>query len=174
MTGLIKTIERISWLGGVLAMLLLASAVVIVCQMIVLRYFLKESTVWQTEYVIFSLMAATFLGSAHVLKQRGHVAVDLLPRALGPGGRIGMELLAALLSVLFLALLAWSGWMHFHEAWTENWTTATVWKLPLWIPLLPLPLGMAMVILQYLAEILKMLGFAKEPPILDANQERRQ
>lgn len=173
MPTLIRTIERLSWLGGIAAMALLAAAVLVVCQMIVMRYFLNASTVWQTEFVIFSLVAATFLGSAEVLKLKGHVSVDILPAALGGRGRTVLDLIAALLSVIFVGLLAWSGWTYFHEAWAENWTTETVWALPLWIPLLPLPLGMALLILQYLVEILKLLGLGAPPPRILTNQERR-
>ena len=48
----------------------------------------------------------------------------------------------------------WSGWTFFHEALTEGWRTDTVWELPLWIPLLPLPLGIGILSLQYVADIL--------------------
>ena len=55
--------------------------------MVVMRYFLNASTVWQTEFVIYSLVASTFIGSPYVLLIKGHVNVDLLPIYLGRRGR---------------------------------------------------------------------------------------
>lgn len=153
----IRAVDFLSWLGGLIAMALLAGAVLIVCQMIVMRYVLNASTVWQTEFVIYSIVAATFLGAAHVLVQKGHVGVDLLPALLGGKGKRVLELVSGLLSLVFLAVLTYAGWIHFAEAWTRNWTTETVWALPLWIPLLPLPLGMGLLCLQYIAEMLRIV-----------------
>lgn len=151
-----RYVTLLSKLGGIIAALLLAVAVVVVCQMIVMRYFLNASTVWQTEFVTFSLVASTFLGSGFVLLRKGHVGVDLLPRMLGSSGRY-LEILANLLSMSFLLLLAWFSWHYFYEAWQENWTTSTVWALPLWIPLLPMPIGIGILLLQYIAQSLQLI-----------------
>lgn len=153
----IRVVGLLSWVAGILATCLLGAAVLVVCQMIVVRYFLNASTIWQTEFVIYSLVAATFLGSAYVLTRKGHVGVDLLPNALGRRGALLINILAALLSIVFLSVLAWSGWHFFYEAWSGGWTTDTVWALPLWIPLLPLPVGIGLLVLQYIAEIMKLV-----------------
>ncbi|HSM19319.1 MAG TPA: TRAP transporter small permease [Hyphomicrobiales bacterium] len=152
----VRIVSSLSKLGGLIAMLLLAAAVVVVCQMIFMRYVLNASTIWQTEFVIYSLMAATFIGSPYVLMLKGHVGVDLLPTVLPPRARFWLELVAALLSLGFCALLAWSGWTYLEEAWTGGWRTQTVWALPLWIPLLPLPTGIGLLCLQYVAEMIKL------------------
>jgi TRAP-type C4-dicarboxylate transport system permease small subunit len=148
--GIVTTLSRIA---GVAAVLLLVAAVLVVTQMVIMRYALGASTIWQTEFVIYAIVAATFLGSPQVLIERGHVGVDLLPNALGPRGRLWLEALGGALSLAFCGALAWSGWLYFHEAWAGGWKTETVWALPLWIPLLPLPLGIGLLSLQYIAEI---------------------
>ncbi len=149
----IRIVDALSRAAGIVAMLLLAAAIIVVCEMIFMRYMLKASTIWQTEFVIYSLMAATFIGSPYVLLYRGHVGVDLLPNALGRRGRFVLDLIASGLSLAFCLILAWSSYGYFHEALVEGWRTDTVWHLPLWIPLFPLPLGMALLSLQYVAEI---------------------
>jgi TRAP-type C4-dicarboxylate transport system permease small subunit len=152
----IRMMDALSRLGGIAAMALLAAAVVVVCQMIIIRYFLNASTVWQTEFVVYSIVAATFIGSPYVLLYKAHVGVDLLPNAAGPRLKYWLDLAAGLLSLAFCGILAWSGWFYFHEAWAGGWTTQTVWALPLWIPLLPLPVGFGLLCLQYVAEIAKL------------------
>ena len=123
--------------------------------MVFMRYFLGASTIWQTEFVVYAMIASTFIGAPYVLLLKGHVSVDLLPNLLGGNGKRLLDVLAAVLSLAFCALLGWSGWHYFYEAASKGWTTDTVWALPLWIPLLPLPLGVGILCLQYIAEIYK-------------------
>lgn len=152
----IRISDALSHAGGLLAMALLAAAVLVVCEVIIVRYFLRWSAVWQTEFVIYALVAATFIGSPYVLLQKAHVCVDLLPNALGGRGKFWLNILASLISLSFCLVLAGSGLYHFLEAWNGAWTTDTVWALPLWIALLPLPLGMGLMCTQYVAEIAKL------------------
>lgn len=151
-----RIVDQVSRVCGAIAMLLLLAAVVVVCQMIVVRYFLRASTIWQTEFVIYSLMAATFIGSPYVLLHGGHVGVDLVPNLSGPRVRFWLELVGSLVSLAFCAVLAWAGWIFLHDALVGGWRTDTVWALPLWIPLLPLPLGIGLLCLQYISEIIKL------------------
>jgi len=150
---LISGIHRISRLCGTVAAICLIAACVVVCQMVVMRYALGASTIWQNEFVTFAIVAATLLGSPYVLLTRGHVNVDLLPHYLGPRGKKRLALLAAVLGTVCCGVLAWTGWLYFHEAWREGWVTPSVWAPPLWIPLLPLPIGLGLLSLQYLADV---------------------
>lgn len=149
----IRSITSLSKALGVVAMLLLVAAIVVVTQMVFVRYVMNGSTIWQTEFVTYSIIASTFLGCPYVLLLKGHVNVDLFSNAAGPRLKFFLELTSRLCSIAFCAIVAWSGWMYFYEAWEKNWTTETVWALPLWIPLLPLPLGVGVLALQYLADI---------------------
>lgn len=156
MTSFVRIVDGLSRLLGLVAICLLVSAVLVVCQMVFVRYVLGWSTIWQTEFVIYALVAATFVGSPYVLLQKGHVNVDFLPNAAPALGRKLLEALSGGLSLLFATLLAYAGWITFSEAWEGGWTTETVWALPLWIPLLPLPLGIGLLALQYVAELIKL------------------
>ena len=150
---LIRGVHALSRASGTLAALCLASASIVVCQMVVMRYALGASTIWQNEFVTFAVVAATLLGSPYVLLTKGHVNVDLLPHYLGPEARRWLALFAATLGWLACATLAWTGWQYFYEAWTEGWVTPSLWAPPLWIPLLPLPVGLGLLTLQYTADI---------------------
>ena len=125
--------------------------------MVVMRYFLNASTVWQTEYVIFALVGATLIGSPYVLLLKGHVNVDLLPMFLPHGARVVLALIACVGGITFSAILGWTGYGLFHEALVNGWRTETVWSLPLWIPYLALPIGIGLLVLQYVADILCLL-----------------
>lgn len=159
----IRSVRALSVFFGIVAAASLVAAILVVCQMVVLRYFLQASTVWQTEFVTFSIVGATFVGSPYVLLTKGHVNVDLLPLYLSQRIRKALALFVSVLAFLVCVVLAWTGWQYFHEAWAGGWRTDTVWALPLWIPILPLPLGMTLLSLQYAADICCLIT-DREPP----------
>ncbi|WP_322990359.1 MULTISPECIES: TRAP transporter small permease subunit [unclassified Hoeflea] len=164
MKRFVSIVETLSRLCGLSSMLLIAASTLVVSQMVFMRYFLGASTVWQTEFVVYAMIASTFIGAPYVLLLKGHVSVDLLPTLLGGNGKRLLDVLSATLSLAFCALLGWSGWHYFYEAASKGWTTDTVWALPLWIPLLPLPLGVGILCLQYIAEIYKNWTSTEESP----------
>lgn len=149
-----RAVGALSALSGLLAIACLVAACVVVCELVFVRYVLEASTIWQTEFVLYSVVAATLLGSPQVLATGGHVGVDLLGRALGPGGRRWQRFAAASLGLVFVLVLGFSGARYFHEAWAGGWVTESVWAPPLWIVLLPLPVGLTVLALQYVAEII--------------------
>lgn len=157
MNHFVRVVSLLSRAAGLVSGLLLAASVVVVCHMVLVRYVLGHSTIWQTEFVVYSLVAATFLGSPYVLLHKGHVNVDLVPEMLGGTPRRLLLVVSLLLSLAFAALLAYSGWIYFHEAWSNGWRSQSVWAPPLWIPLLPLPLGIGLLALGCIAEIWKLL-----------------
>lgn len=65
MNHFIDFVRAVPRLCGVLAALPIGLAILVVCRMVVIRYALDVSTVWQTEFVIYALVAATFLGSPY-------------------------------------------------------------------------------------------------------------
>ncbi|WP_300296683.1 TRAP transporter small permease [Ferrovibrio sp.] len=135
------------------AILLILLSIVIVCQMIFQRAVLGQSTIWQTEFVIFTLIAATFVGAPYVLLTRGHVNVDLLPLLAGHRLRVAMALFASAMALVFCGILFWSSIFWWHEAYATNRLTSSMWRARVWIPYLSLPVGMGLLSLQYIADI---------------------
>ena len=148
--ALVRLLSRIS---GVFATLLILLSILIVCQMIFQRVVLKESTIWQTEFVIFALIAATFIGAPYVLLTRGHVNVDLLPLMLGHRGRVALALFASVLSLAFCIAVLWQSVFWWHEAFVTDRLTSSMWRARVWIPYLSIPVGMGLICLQYLVDI---------------------
>lgn len=153
----IAAVRRLSCAAGIAAGLLLLAAVLAVCHLVVVRYALGQSAIWQHEFVAYSLIGATFLGSPYVLLTRGHVNVDLLPIFLGGRARFALAIVAAAVGVAFCGLIAWLGTGLWLEAWSGDWHADTVWGPPLWIPYIAMPLGMALVVLQYAADVTAVL-----------------
>jgi TRAP-type C4-dicarboxylate transport system permease small subunit len=150
----IKVVNAISVFFGIVAAALIGGAILIVCQMVFVRYILNGSTSWQTDTVIFALVAATLLGSPYVLRRGGHVSVDLVWEAANNTTRRYLRVMANLGTFAFAAILAVTGGHYFWQAWTGNWLSETVAEIPLWIPYLSLPVGFGLLALQAIAEII--------------------
>lgn len=146
-------VRLLSQASGVVSILLILAALVVICQMILVRSVLKESAIWQTEFVIFSLIAATFVGAPYVLLTKGHVNVDILPLMVGHRVRIVLALIAAVLSLAFCLVVLWNAVDWWYEAFSRGFTTSSMWRARLWIPYASLPVGMALLSLQYVADI---------------------
>lgn len=149
----IRLVQGLSRFCGGVAVALIALSIVIVCQMVFVRAVLGHSVTWQTEFVTFSLVAATFIGAPYVLLTRGHINVELLPLYLGRRARLILALVASSLALLFCLAVLWHAAAWWWEAYINGWTTSTVARLSLWIPYFSLPVGMAVLALQYLADI---------------------
>lgn len=67
----LRVVAAISTVAGWCAAAMIVVAVVVTCQMIFVRLVLNASTVWQTETVIYLVIAATLVGLPYVQRLRG-------------------------------------------------------------------------------------------------------
>lgn len=151
--GIFRAIEFVSSVCGVLSAGMVVAAVLITCQMIFVRYVLNQSTIWQTEAVIYLVIAATLMGLPYVQKLRGHVSVDLLSHMLPVGVRKWAVFVSLLLSMIMSAVVAFYGYQLWYDAWEWGEVSDTIWGVPLWIPYLPIPLGFGLYCLQLFADM---------------------
>src|SRR5215831_9781038 len=93
MDTFIRAVTFLSRVTGVFGALLIAVAVLVICDIVVERYILNLTTVWQIDVVTYCIVAATFIGSPYVLMTRGHVNVDILPLHVKPRTRFWLALL---------------------------------------------------------------------------------
>lgn len=156
---------------GVAAAFMILAAVLITCHMIFVRGVLGQSTIWQTEAVIYLVIGATLLGLAYVQRLRGHVGVDLLPGLLPVPARRVLAVIVTALTIGMAVTMLYYGWEMFHLAWSRNWKSESVWKFPLWITYLTVPLGFGLYLLQLLAD-LWMAAFAPAETLPEAHPER--
>ena len=149
----VRAIHAVSRALGVFAAGLILLSVAVVCQMVFTRAVLGQSSIWQTEFVTFSLVAATFIGAPYIQLTRGHVAVDVWPIMAASGTRRWLHLTGYTLALVFCALFFYASLPWWHEAWERTLTTPSIWRARLWIPYLSLPVGLAVLCLQFCAEI---------------------
>lgn len=163
MDRFIRSVRLVSQLCGFAAAALIALGVVVVCEMVFVRFVLNENTIWQTDFVTYSLVAATFVGSPYVLMMRGHVNVDVLPHYLGPRARFWLALASTLMAMAFCAVMVVLTAQYWLQAWQQNWLSNTMWRVRLWIPYASMPVGLGILTLQYAVELYNLVT-GREPP----------
>lgn len=152
--GFIRIVQGLSTLSGWVSASLIMVAVAITCQMIFVRSVLNQSTVWQTEAVVYLVVAATLLGLPYVQQLRGHVNVDLIPLYLPMPLRKALHIFTLSISILIIAVMVFYGYEYWHIAFERNWKSDTIWGVRLWIPYMALPIGFGLLLLQLVADLL--------------------
>ena len=159
----LRVVAAISTVAGWCSAAMIVAAVMITCQMIFIRFVLNGSTIWQTEAVIYLVIAATLIGLPYVQRLRGHVNVDLIPLALPKRARFAMCLLTLSLSIAIVAVMLIYGYEYWHFAWERGWRSDTVWGVRLWIPYLAIPIGFGLLLLQLVADLVAVLVGVDKP-----------
>jgi TRAP-type C4-dicarboxylate transport system permease small subunit len=163
MNAFIESVKLLSRVTGVVGAFLVGAAVLVICDMVVERYVFNLTTIWQIDVVTYCIVGATFVASPYVLMTRGHVNVDILPLHISPKARFWLALVTGIGGALLCFILFLLCSAYWYEAYNENWLSNTVWRARLWIPLLSMPVGLALLTLQYMVEILALLT-GREPP----------
>ncbi|MCF3932088.1 TRAP transporter small permease [Acuticoccus sp. M5D2P5] len=165
---LVRAIATVSIACGVIAAVMIFTAVLITCELIWVRFVLNKSTIWQTEAVTYLMIAATMLGLPYVQHLKGHVNVDLVPMLLPPPIRRVLMLVTLTATGVVVAVMIYYGYDLFHMAYTRNWRSETVWGAPLWIPYLSLPIGFGLYFVQLAADAFGLLN--APPPATHADE----
>lgn len=170
LSSFINIVGRISTICGVIAAIMIVVSVAITCQMIFVRYVLNWSTIWQTEFITYLMVASTLLGLPYVQKLRGHVNVDLLPLLLSHSARRVLFFVVALTAIAVIGLMLFYGTEMWWEAMTKGWTSDTVWGVRLAFPYFAVPVGLGLFLLQMIADMAAVATRQENPFGLKAHE----
>ena len=151
----------------VFAALALIAACVILSYSVISRALFHSAYYWHDEAAVFLLVGrkalmmgvyvllvgVTFMTSAYVQGQRGHIGIEAFVGLLSPlVNRIRLWLVD-LASFLFCAFFAWKSWTLAHEAWVDGQVSNSMWSPPLAIPYGLMAAGMTLLCLQMFLQI---------------------
>ena len=152
----LKFCNYISQACGTFAVAALLLSILIIVELVCERYFFQRAITWQTELVTMLLVASTFIGSAYVLSVKAHVSMEWVYDFLSRKNILRLKIITSFISLIFFLFLFYFTSLMVEEAFIKNYTTGTVWSPPLWIPYSSMLIGALLMILQYIAEILKL------------------
>lgn len=134
----------------------MATTVLITCE-VVTRYLFRQPFGWSVEVSEWALLAMTFLGAGWVLRQDGHVRVDVLVNALGGRTRAIADLAAALVSFAVCALALFYTTKTTFGEYQSGVMTIQLLRFPRFWLLAFIPLGFLFLALEWLRQLLRAL-----------------
>ena len=137
----------------VLSALALIAACAILSDSVVGRALFHSPNYWQDEAAVFLLVGATFMSSAYVQGQRGHIGIEAFVGLLSPRANRIRRWLVDVASLLFCAFFAWKSWTLTHDAYVEGQVSNSMWSPPLAIPYGLMACGMTLLCVQILLQI---------------------
>jgi TRAP-type C4-dicarboxylate transport system permease small subunit len=137
----------------VFAALALIAACIILSYSVLGRALFHSANYWQDEAAVFLLVGATFMSSAYVQQQRGHIGIEAFVGLLSPTVNRVRLWLVDVASLLFCAFFAWKSWTLAHEAWADGQVSNSMWSPPLAIPYGLMAAGMTLLCVQILLQI---------------------
>ncbi|MHC1949844.1 TRAP transporter small permease [Bradyrhizobium sp. UFLA06-06] len=138
----------------VFAALALVAACVILSYSVLGRALFHSPNYWQDEAAVFLLVGATFMTSAYVQSQRGHVSIEAFVGLLSARANAIRLWLVDVASFAFCAFFAWKSWTLAHEAYVDGQVSNSMWSPPLAIPYVLMALGMTLLCVQILLQII--------------------
>jgi TRAP-type C4-dicarboxylate transport system permease small subunit len=140
-----ECVEKVEgWINTIfvfLACLMMTGLVVIVCVDILLRYFLRSPLVWSTEVTEIFLLDITFLGAAWVLKENGHVVIDVFTAKASKRNKRILNFISYGFIAIVSIILVYYGFFTTLDHWVRGIYNPTAIETPIWLILLVIPLG---------------------------------
>ena len=123
---------------------------IIICIDVFLRQVLGQPTIWVTEISEYSLLWITFFGTAWLLREEGHIRIDLFYKFLNPRTVNTLEAIISILNALVCVVISWYGvevvWDHF----VRGVPSIEMLGIPRYLILWVIPLGSFLLFIQFL------------------------
>jgi TRAP-type C4-dicarboxylate transport system permease small subunit len=150
-----RTSKTASLLGG-LAVLLMTG---LISFDVLMRYFLGEPQLFVDEVSGFLQVLVIFWGLAYTFQAGGHIRVDLLTTHLPAAVRAWLRVVTLAAGITLLAVVAWATWESARTAYHYG-RVSTVMLYPLWLPMLLIPTGLALMTLAMACALARQLRLA--------------
>jgi TRAP-type C4-dicarboxylate transport system permease small subunit len=156
--ALVAALERGLALCNNVIVVVAAVALILACAIlsysVLGRALFHSPNYWQDEAAVFLLVGATFMTSAYVQQQRGHIGIEAFVGLLSPAVNRIRLWLVDVASFLFCTFFAWKSWTLAHEAWVDGQVSNSMWSPPLAIPYGLMATGMTLLCVQILLQII--------------------
>jgi TRAP-type C4-dicarboxylate transport system permease small subunit len=146
----VQRVDRVlTRIENVLAASALGLATVIAIVAVLLRYLFGVFLFWSEEAIIYLIIYSTFLGAVITLRHNEHVNVDIFGAFLKKRGRRALAVIAAAITVVYLACIGFFAWLLLFEPFSTSTITPSL-KLPLWVVEAAVPIGLTLMLLRAL------------------------
>jgi|YelNatPaOPRAMG01_1025707.scaffolds.fasta_scaffold03112_15 TRAP-type C4-dicarboxylate transport system permease small subunit len=130
--------------------IIIAFLVISVCYNVFMRYFLKSPPLWVVQGTEYSLLWIVFLSTSYVLREKGHVSIDILYSKIGGRKKLIIDILIYTLCSFFMAVLTIFSFKYFVECLFTRVKDVRTYTVPKWLVFSIVPFGSFFLTLQFL------------------------
>jgi C4-dicarboxylate transporter DctQ subunit len=125
---------------------------------ITLRYLFNKPLGWVKEVSEYTLVGLGFLVAAWILKDDGHVKMDLLLNKVSPRVQTMMNMITSAISSIVVFIITWFSLRVIIEFYRTRLVAPTVLEPPKWILLTPILLGSFLLAVQFIRRTYGFIG----------------
>ena len=142
--------DRLINLLAILSAILITLMVLFICFEVVTRPVVTRPMLWTIEISEYLLVYITFLATAWVLKEEGHVTMDLILTRLKPKARCTMNVITSLIGAIICLICLWYGTKVTIEYYQTGYFLSKIIDFPFFIVAAIFPVGNFLLFIQFL------------------------
>ena len=134
--------------------ILLISTSVLVFTQVILRKFFNYSIHWSEEVSLLMIVWFIFIGCSVAARENAHISMEILDNVLPGKGKKITNIIINLINMIFCTVLLYAGISMVNNAIQLN-SMATSIPMPLWIAYASVPVGMGLMLIQYIFKLVE-------------------
>lgn len=136
-----KIVSMINRVFIFFASLMMAALVIIVCVDMTLRYFLNSPLIWGNEVTEIFMLYITFLGTAWVFREDGHVVIDVFTSKVSGKNKKILMVISYLLIGIVSAVLVYYGFFTTYDHYRRGVLNPTILRTSIALIIVIIPIG---------------------------------
>jgi TRAP-type C4-dicarboxylate transport system permease small subunit len=120
-----------------------------VCYGIVMRFFFRSPSIWVAQTSEYALLWMVFLGTTWLLREKGHVAVDIIYAGLRESTKTRLDLVMNAIAGVACGVLFVFSLTYVCECIIHGVTDVRAVTVPKWMVSIIIPVGMLLLTLQF-------------------------
>ena len=150
LTRLGKLFDQINFIMIIIAAILLVGMTFLVGTDITLRYLFYRPLGWVKEVSEYILVFLGFLVAAWILKDDGHVKMDLVLNNVSPRVQTMMNIVTSIISVIVVFIITWFSLRVIIQFYQTKLVTPSVLEPQKWILITPIFVGSLLLAIQFI------------------------
>ncbi len=140
-----RLIDAMAFLAG----MTMAFITVAICYEVVMRYFFLSPSIWVAQTCEYGLLWIVFLGTTWLLREQGHVAVDIICSRLKGKSRIFLNVVTFSLAGIACSVVVLFGCLYTLESVVRGITDVRAVTVPKYAIFVIIPLGSLFLSIQF-------------------------
>lgn len=155
MKWLFNLFDLLIRIGAYLAGFLILLTTAMIFFEVISRSLFNKPTIFATEVSIYAIIGSCFLGSAYAVRHYAHITVDLLINNVNDRMKTVLAYISNALGLVFCIILTFYSFHHVLNTKELGITSASLLKVPMYLPELLLPAGGFLMCLAFILLIIE-------------------